>query len=88
MGHAARQKQGARARGEQTRAGNPATAHGSVRFIPKDRFDDALKTHPVGLRAVFSDRAYVMDASGQMRRLPPSAPRPPVVTYEEHQASE
>lgn len=70
MGRAARVKQQLRAAGAQTSAGNPAPFEPMVTVMAADKFREALKAGK-SLRAKFSDREYVMDKNGTLRRVHP-----------------
>lgn len=61
MGWAARAK---------VRTGNPKHHTGRLRFVSASKANKALSTHE-GAIVRFSDRAYVMDRKGVMRRAQP-----------------
>ena len=61
MGWAARAK---------VRTGNPTHHTGRLRFVSASKAHAALATHE-GAMVRFSDRAYVMDRKGVMRRVQP-----------------
>jgi hypothetical protein len=65
MGYAARAKE---------RRGNPTPNPLMMRYITQDAFKDAVRRGQQ-FRATYSDRAYVMDKHGTLRRLPPSVER-------------
>lgn len=69
MGREARAKSAARARGETVMSGNQAPTQYPVRFIRDDAFTDHMRAARPVMPVQFSDRRYVMNAEGTLRRV-------------------
>lgn len=69
MGWAARQKQADRAAGRRTTAGNPEAFVPKATVISEEKFQEQQKTGARHFPVRFSDRRYVMDAHGTLRRV-------------------
>lgn len=74
MGREARAKRRRWANGESVSRGNPDPIERTATVIAHDKFAAAAKAGQP-LTATFSDRRYVMNRHGTLRRLPPAVPR-------------
>lgn len=71
MGYAARMKKAARQAGESTLAGNPEKPAPLMATYITVKAHKAAVQAKRPLRAKYSDREYLMDSKGQLRRLQP-----------------